>query len=105
MAGPVRLFVNVQRFFHISGIVPPQINSKWRLNWKNYLILYSLMQMFIATMAFCIFEAKTLFDYSSCAFICSTELACFIAYLLQSFGIVNILNWIQSFDELIETSK
>lgn len=105
MAGPIRLFVSFRRFYQMLGIDPSQVNPKWGLNWKNLFFLYSLAQMFVLTMAFCLCEAKTIFDYGSSAFIGITVLACFIAYLLQYFEMVNTLNWINKIDELIEKSK
>lgn len=60
--------------------------------------------MFISTMAFGLYEAKTLFDYGSCAFVCITELSCLHEYLLHYFAIVDLLDWIKKIDDLIEKS-
>lgn len=101
---PIRLFASLRKFHYMLGIDPTQMDSKWRLNARNFIILYALIQMFISAMAFGLYEAKTLVDYCSCAFVCITELACLHEYLLHYFGIVDLLDWIKKIDDLIEKS-
>lgn len=104
MAGPIRFFVNVRKFFHKLGIDSSQMNSKWGLNWKNLLFLYSQIQIFVLTIAFCLYDAKTMFDYGCCAYISISELACFFYYSLQLLEIAYILEWIKKVDGLIGKS-
>lgn len=61
--------------------------------------------MFALTMAFGIYEAKTLIDYGGCAYICVTELTVIIAYLLQYVKIMNIFELRNVVDDLIEKSQ
>lgn len=105
MAGPIRLFVSVRKFVYALGLDPSQADSLWHLNERNVIVLFLLMQMFITTMAFGLCEAKTLFEYGSCTFVCISEIGCCLICLTTRLIIADLWNWIKKVDVLIEKSK
>lgn len=102
MADPFRLFVNVRKFHRILGLDPRQTNPQWILNWRNVLICYALAQMYISLMAFCIFEAQTLFEYGCAIYVGITELACIFAYIFQYISMAHTLDWIEKLEKFME---
>lgn len=109
MAGPptrIRFFVNAQQYYRMLGLYPSQqLDQKCHANWKNILCLYLHLQMLISPMAFCFFEAKTMFEYCFNIYVFITESTTIFLYAHQMFQIVNILNFIQSIEKLIEKCK
>lgn len=108
MADPshIRFFVRAQKFYQMLGICPSyRMEHKWNFNSKNIFILYLCVQMFISSMASCIFEVDTLFDYCANIYVCLTELANIFSYSLQICEIVNISNFIHQIDEFIGKCK
>lgn len=105
MAGSVQLFLTIRRFYYMLGIDLSQVNQKWGLNWRNVVFLYTITQMFVSTAAYCIYEANTLYEYGCCTYICVTEVAVFITYLLQKLKMVKRYEWIAKFEGLIDTRK
>lgn len=103
----IRLFVSVRKFYHMLALDPSHRNLKWKwqLNGKNLFIFYLQLQMFISTIAFGLYEAKTVFEYGTSAFVSVSELGSFICYLLQLLKIANILDLFSKMDKLIEKSK
>lgn len=106
MAGPIRFFLSVQRFYQMLGICPSlQMEQKWNFTWKNIFHLCLFVQIFISSMLICIFRATTMFEYCTNIYVCITESVCIFYYSHQMFKIANIFNFFKHVDELIEKCK
>lgn len=103
---PIRFFVSAQELYGLLGICQtPQIESKWTFNRKNVFIVYLFVQMFLSAMAFCLFDAKTIFDYCINVYVSITVFGCIFTYSPQIIGKANIFTFIHKIDELIENRK
>lgn len=52
--------------------------------------------------AFCLLEAKTMFEYCAAIYVCISVLAIIMTYLLKIFEIESLLNFNQKIDEFVE---
>lgn len=101
----MKLFQSVQRFYGILGIVPTQYNQRCSINWRNVLALLSLGQLFISTLAFCLFRAKSIKEYADSYFTCMTGLDCIIHFLVLANKIHKTSALIEHYDKLIEDGR
>lgn len=106
MAGQLKLLQLTQKVYQDMGTYPLQSNQNWRsINWRNIFILFSFIQMFIFSLAFLIFEAKTIIEAGTCFYAVITEICCSIFYLIHMWKTQKILKLIENFEIFIEKCK
>lgn len=83
-----------------------QSRQNWHsINWGIIFIFVSLLQMFISSLAFLIFEADTVMDAGKSFYCADTTLWCANFYLIQMWKMPEILKLIENFEKFIEESK
>lgn len=106
MAGQLKLLRSTQKVYQHMGIYPPQSNqNQLQFNWRNILMLFSLIQIFIFSLAFLIFEAETIVDAGSSFYAVNSLLCCTIYYLMKMWKMPKIRKLIENFEKFIEESK
>lgn len=104
----IKLFLTVKKFYEIIGICLPrsESNRKWSMfNIKNVSILIFLIQMFLASTAFVLFQAKTVFEYGFPTYVSMTLTSSVIYLFIQLWKIEDILRLMKTCDEFIEKSN
>lgn len=106
MAERLKLLQFIQSTYTSIGIYPPQSNQNRRsVNWRKIFMLFSLMQILILSLAFLIFEAKTVIDAGFPFFVVNTELCCTVYYLINMWKMPKILKIIKEFEKCAEESE
>lgn len=100
--GKIKLFRFIQTTYQTVGIIPPQPNS---INTKKWYFLLGLVQFFISTVAYLLFEANSIIEYGMVFYTCTTALFSFVVYLVLHWQMKNTLNFIESCDRFIEKSE
>lgn len=106
MAERLKLLQFIQSTYTGIGIYPPQSNQNRRsINWRKIFMLFSLMQILILSLAFLIFEAKTVIEAGFPFFVVNTELCCTVYYLINMWEMPKILKVIENFEKFVEESE
>lgn len=110
MASSIDLFVTVRKFHHTLGILRPlktnHQTSHWSMfNAKTLFFSFCHMRMSISSIAFCIFQAKSSFEYGFTIYVFLSELACMFYFSLQIWKIDDILTLITNFEDFIKKSE
>lgn len=75
MAKPIKLFESLEKVYASMGIRTSQAKLKHRVSLNYYICLLSMATYLISSMAFFIFEAKSVAEYGDSFYIVSTEAA------------------------------
>lgn len=81
MAYTVTLFQSVQEYFQSMGIYPTQPNQRYSVDWRSFLILISMLVIFIPSSGFFFLKAETREEFYTTFYISSTVLTyvgCFV---------------------------
>lgn len=108
MAGrnSVKLFIFIQKTYEGIGIILPQSNHKLSpINYKNWLILFCLGQIFITSTESILFESNSIIDYGMLFYTCVTGAGCTVLYLIALWETKNILIFIENCEGFIEKSE
>lgn len=105
MAGRIRLFRTLLEYNRTMGIYSHQSNQKWPLNSMNWIFVIAFAKLFITTLAFFLFKAKSAVEYSWSFYIFTTETTTISYYLVQIFQITNTMALIEKFEIFIQESK
>lgn len=105
MAGQIQLFRSLHGFYREIGINLRQSNEKWSLNWRNLFVLFFLLAMTIAIVAFLLFNAKSVIEFGLGFYGCVTTICCTMNLLLLLWQSTDISKLIESSSEFIGKSK
>lgn len=101
----IEFFQFIRTYYQTSAVYSSQANSNSSLNKHVLLILLCLVQLSICSIAFLLFDAKTIGDlaYSYCATL--SILLVIIFLLTNAVKTSNILMLIEKYDEFIRKSQ
>lgn len=99
------LFKSLRKRWQTMGIIPPSPNQIHSFNQKNLFFLLSLTMITISTIAFLIFQAKTLIEYGSCMFLSFADLSSLADVLISIWRIPIIFKMIEMCERFIEISE
>lgn len=110
MASSIALFQNVREFYDTLGILPPtktnDRTTRWPMfNAKMLFFSFSFMRMSISTIAFCIFQADSTFEYGVTNYVFMAELASMFYFSVQLWKIDDIIALIENYENFIEKSE
>lgn len=106
MANSTKWLQFVREFHRAIGICPAEPNQKrTKLNTKNKIILLLSAQYMIVTIAFLVFEAKSMFDFAIGIFITICMLNTIVIYSSFLWQCENLFKLIANFERFIEKSK
>lgn len=106
MVGRIKLFQFTQTVYQDMGICPSPSNQNHRsINWRNFSMLISLIQMFICSLLFLIIRAETITDAGISFYAANTEFFCAIFVVVNFHKMPNILKLIQKYEKFIENSE
>lgn len=109
MASSIRIFVTVRKFYRTLGILRPlgtQQTAHWSVfNAKTFFFSFCHMRMCISAIAFCIFQAKSRFEYGFTIYVFVSELACMFYYSIQIWKIDDIVTLCTNYEDFIEKSE
>lgn len=105
MAGPIKLFRQVRKFYRMVGIHPLSKRHRQRFNVKNSSCLVSMALLFISVSWYLLFEANSTDEYVQCftGFISVIEIS--IYFLVNFSQIGSILKLITKSEDFITMSK
>lgn len=101
----MKLFQSICRFYQVVGIQPPQLNQNYSFRWMHLICVFFLIQLICTTVAFILFEAKSIVEYAEAFFPASTEIANMVNFIVCIFKITNIFQLIENFEKFIEKSE
>lgn len=101
----MKLFQSIRKFYQEAGIQPPQPNQNYSFQWNHFFCIFFLIQLLCSTMAFILFEAKSVVEYAEAFFPSSTVVAALLNFIVCILENTNILQLIVKFEEFIEKSK
>lgn len=88
------------------AVYPPTSNQKNRFNSINLLIFLLFVLLFLSSVAFLVFQAKSAYDISFSYYIATTLILATVCYFpCIVFKITDIYSLIKSFEDFIEMSK
>lgn len=106
MAGSIKLFESLKEYFEFMAVHPPKSNQENRFNSMNLLIFLLFVLLFLSSVAFLIFEAKSAYDVSFSYYIATTLILAMVCYFpCIVFKITDIYSLITEFEGFIEMSK
>lgn len=106
MAESIKLFQFLQKFHQIIGIYPHQSNQKQRsTNWTKIVFLISFTEFLFTTIAFLLFEAKSMFDYGLVFYLLVSLINDSATYLILIWQSKNTLKFIENCVGFIEKSE
>lgn len=100
----MELFHSVRRSYQNIGVVPVQSNPNLFLNLTNLFILMCQMQMFTSSLAYFLFEAKSIGKSADSFFMVLSSCVCAIYFLVSIWKISDILELIGEFEQFIAAS-
>lgn len=106
MASSVKLFQSFLEIHKAIGIHSSHPNQKrCSLNSRNKLVFATSVQFTFTTVAFCVFDATSMFDYGFASYILFCTITGTIIYLLFIWKFDETLGFIESGEKFIEKSK
>ena len=106
MAGTsIKLFQFIQKYYRFVGIVKPESNQiRHSFNRINWLIIFCYGQTTVSTIAFLLFETKSVLDFGTCMYYLMSEFVSGSFYLIPIWKIGKLSNFIENCEAFIETS-
>lgn len=101
----MKLFFHIRKCFAIQGVHAVQTHRKSLLNPRNLFILFFLCQMFLESLAYFLYEAKTIGEYADTFFMIFTTMVCVIFFSIGIRKMSSIHKLIGEFEEFIDHSK
>lgn len=106
MVGSIRFLRFVQKFHQTIGICPPQPNQKPRqFNSMNTIFLTCFAQFMFTTVAFLVFDTKSMFDVGFGFFMLICMVNAIVIYLIFIWQAENSLKFIANCEGFIKKSK
>lgn len=102
----IELFKFTLKICQAIGVFPAAYNQNHSpINRKNCYFLFCLVQFFISTAAYSLFEAVSTIEHVMVFYTCLTTALCLILYLIFMWQMKNILDYIGICERFIEKSK
>lgn len=102
----IKLFRNVQEFYHWMGIYSPSFNQNHSINRRIILLLLSMAPIICSTAGFLIFSNNaSAVDRAQIFYVCLTHIACTVNFLISFGKKRNIFLYIEKLEEYIEKCK
>lgn len=102
----IKLFGFIKKTYENIGIFRPQLSQNNKLiNFKTGLILVGEAQFFTSAVAYLLFEANSIVEYGMVFFTCTSTCLSITKYLLLSWQMTNIFNYIGNCEQFIEKSE
>lgn len=106
MAGKMKLFQTVQKCYGIMGILlPPKSFQNCSINARNLFFILSLTLTFFSTIAYFLFQARSLLDYGNSFYGSTSDLYTLADFLIAFWKMPTILKFIALCEKFIEQSK
>lgn len=107
MAGSIKLFLIFRKFHQFFGIDPSQSNQKlWIIDCAKIILFLINSSIFMcATVAFLLFEAKSMFDYGFVFFSLISTIDSIAFYLIFIWQSQNTFKFIEHCEGFIKKSK
>lgn len=106
MAGGIKLFQFLRKFYNTFGFHPPlSPNQKLPFNAKNLFLLVSLIIFLLASIAFFLFAVTSINERADCLYICSACVVDIIHVLMHIRRIGQILQLYDNYEKFIEKSE
>lgn len=111
MAGrSVKLFLYIQKLYHVGGICLPQPNQilsnglHEQLNWKNWMFLFFEIKSLLIALAFLMIEAESVLGFGMCVYYTACLILGLTLYLALIQQSRNIPHFIENCEAFIEKS-
>lgn len=104
MTSSVKLFQFLKDFCRSVGFCPSQ-SGQIQFNWKNSLILLSILQLWLSTSALCLFEGDSILKYGTRIYASITTLCAFGVIAIKLWKMTDVLALIEKFDNFVARSK
>lgn len=104
MRRPVKLFQFLKEFYPTIGFYPSQ-SGRIRFNWKNSLILLSILQLFLSTLALYLFEDDLILRYGARVYASITALCAFGVLAIKLWKMADTLALIEKYDKFVKKRK
>lgn len=102
MAGVIELFCTIKSFYKSMGLYPN--HKKCLISAKNIFLSISIIQLFITSSAYLLFQAKTSDEYGISFYISITLLSVMVNISNTAWKIDKILTLIGKYEKFIENS-
>lgn len=104
MAYTVILFQSVQGYYKSMGIYP-QLNQRYSVNWRSFLILISMLVIFISSSGFFFLKAETREDIYTTFYIASTVLTYIGCFVVNIWKMIKVRELIARSENRMAQSK
>ena len=101
----MELFHSIRESFQTLGVYPVQSLRETPFNLRNIFVLMCLTEMFTSSLAYSLFEAKSIGEFADSIFMSLINLAWAITFVSNIYKISHILALIEDFEKFIEKSK
>lgn len=105
MAGPLKLFLFVQKSYQTIGIHSPQQNQNHLLNPRSVFLLIFSSQILISVVISAIAASQSFYDIALGFYLSTTALLAIYVYVSNIFCFASIFELIKNFEKFIEQSK
>ena len=105
MTTKMKLFQFTQMLCYSMGFFPSHSNSRHAFRWKLFLYLLPPILFFISSVLFLLTFADSMQDYVVSVSMITSTFICIVDTPMMIFNMAKILEVIEKFEELIETSE
>lgn len=105
MTPTVTLFQSVQKYYQSMGIYPTLPNEKYSFNWMSFLILISMLVIFIPSTAFFFLKAETNEENYNTLYVSSSVLTYIGCFIINIWKITKVRELIAIAENSISKSK
>lgn len=105
MAGPIKLFQNLEIVFQHMGILPSGQNYEQNGLWKRTYFILSIALYICASVSYFAFEAETIGEYTESFYMYSAEMMSMFFLLTYIRKLPEILELIDEFEAFFQKSK
>lgn len=105
MAETFKIFCTVEKLYNLSGVSTGKSNQKCQIFVKRALLMQSMAFCGIASLAFLVYEAKIMQEYSLCFYIITTMFGCNYFYVITVWKMPMIESLIEKFGQFFRASK
>lgn len=100
----MKLFQYIRDCYQTVGVYPMQSNRNSVFNSKNVFVLMCALEMFTSSLAYFLFEAKSIGEFADSFFMVLSSCVCAVYFSISIFKIAHILELIGGFEQFIEKS-
>lgn len=101
----MKLFVSVRKFYEYMGVYPSQSQQKFPFNWRNLLVILSLIGFFTSMACSFLFKANTIIEHAESFYMTITALACLINYITSFWKTKDIYMFVEKLAKFNEARE